>query len=315
MDPSTQNPLGYGDSRQPELRCIILGAVVVVRASDDKLLRLVRERLPCGTRLVSDAVTADATYTLCEVPGANGRAPAWRLFSGVQSMGETCDLDEALHALDCQLEWRMAVHARGFVLVHAGVVGSAGLAIVIPGRSMSGKSTLVAALLRRGALYYSDEYAVLDEHGHVRPFPRPLRMRVGGGGRLLQPAEAFGAQIGRSPLPVALIICARHAPRAGVVLRRLSPTQSVLELVSHTAAIRLDPDRVLARLGRVAAGAATLAGTRGDADAFADMVMQYPLDDAEKGPTWFRGVTPPAQSTDSVPRRSSTTRIRVPLMP
>ena len=38
-----------------------------------------------------------------------------------------------------------------------------GRAIVIPGRTFSGKSTLVAELVRAGATYYSDEYAVEDE--------------------------------------------------------------------------------------------------------------------------------------------------------
>ena len=56
------------------------------------------------------------------------------------------------------------------LFVHAGVVGWRGLAIVIPGRGSTGKSTLVAELVRRGAVYYSDAFAVLDEAGRVHPY-------------------------------------------------------------------------------------------------------------------------------------------------
>src|SRR6267142_2744385 len=45
------------------------------------------------------------------------------------------------------------------------------------GRSLSGKTTLVRELLRRGATYYSDEFAVVDDFGNIHPFPRPLGIR------------------------------------------------------------------------------------------------------------------------------------------
>ena len=64
----------------------------------------------------------------------------------------------------------LAERARNRIFIHAGVVGWQGRAIVIPGRSFSGKSTLVAALLQAGATYYSDEFAVLDGRGYVHPF-------------------------------------------------------------------------------------------------------------------------------------------------
>ena len=65
----------------------------------------------------------------------------------------------------------IAEFAVGKVFLHAGVVGWKGRAIVIPATSFSGKTTLVAELVKRGAQYYSDEYAVLDAEGKVEPFP------------------------------------------------------------------------------------------------------------------------------------------------
>src|SRR4051794_20574153 len=54
---------------------------------------------------------------------------------------------------------------------------------VIPRVSHSGKTTLVAALVRAGATYYSDEYAVFDAQGSVHPYARPLGIRDGNGDR------------------------------------------------------------------------------------------------------------------------------------
>jgi len=51
---------------------------------------------------------------------------------------------------------------RDFLLLHAGAVSGAGGAMVIPAAAGVGKSSLVAALLRRGFHYLSDEAGVID---------------------------------------------------------------------------------------------------------------------------------------------------------
>ena len=65
------------------------------------------------------------------------------------------------------------------LMMHAGVVAWKGKAIVLPGTSHAGKTTLVTALVEAGATYYSDEYAVLDAKGHVSPYARRLSLRDG----------------------------------------------------------------------------------------------------------------------------------------
>ena len=72
--------------------------------------------------------------------------------------------------LDAQMRLFIAANARDWLFVHAGVVAHGGRALVAPGDSFSGKTTLVRALLAAGATYYSDEYAVLDEAGRVHPY-------------------------------------------------------------------------------------------------------------------------------------------------
>jgi hypothetical protein len=71
----------------------------------------------------------------------------------------------------------VAEFAIGKVFLHAGVVAWNNRALIIPAKSFQGKTTLVAELVKKGAVYYSDEYAVLDEDGLVHPFPKKLSMR------------------------------------------------------------------------------------------------------------------------------------------
>ena len=77
------------------------------------------------------------------------------------------NLDLILDTLESDLQLHVAEQARRRLFVHAGVVGWKGRAIVIPGRSFTGKTTLVAELVRAGASYYSDEYALIDSRGKI----------------------------------------------------------------------------------------------------------------------------------------------------
>ena len=105
------------------------------------------------------------------------------LYADAVRLARTKNTDQVLEALETDLQLYVAERARRRVFVHAGVVGWRGRAIVIPGRTMSGKTTLVRALVRAGATYYSDEYAVLDERGRVHPYLKPMSMRENGDGR------------------------------------------------------------------------------------------------------------------------------------
>lgn len=72
---------------------------------------------------------------------------------------------------------RLAVEHSPLLCIHAGVVSGPDGLIAIPGESGLGKTTLVAALLRVGFGYVSDEALALDRAtGAVTPFPRPLSL-------------------------------------------------------------------------------------------------------------------------------------------
>ncbi len=131
---------------------------------------------------------------------------------------------------------------------------------------MSGKSTLVRELLRAGADYYSDEFAVLDSEGLVHPFPRRLSLRQEGGlpARRCVAAE-LGSRTGVEPLPVGTIVFARYRPGARWRPTPLSPGQAVLELLKSTFCALQQPELALNALDRVVVQARSWKGFRGEA--------------------------------------------------
>jgi hypothetical protein len=124
----------------------------------------------------------------------------------------------------------------------------------------------VAALVRAGATYYSDEYAVFDPRGRVHPYPKPLSLRDAAGERQRKcRVEELGGRAGTQPLPVGLIVATPYQPGAPWHPRNLSPGRAVLMLMEHTVLARLRPAFALATLQRVVSGAATLQGSRREA--------------------------------------------------
>lgn len=82
------------------------------------------------------------------------------------------------------------------VLVHAAVASLDGRALVAPGRSGAGKTTLVAALALAGWTYLSDEVACLGPDGaRVRPYPRPLALEPGSWGLVPDAVDRWPAGV------------------------------------------------------------------------------------------------------------------------
>lgn len=81
------------------------------------------------------------------------------LYADSKKLTESLDVETMFELFESSLKLFVAEMAPERVFVHAGVIGWHGKAILIPGRSYSGKITLVSELVRAGASYYSDEYA------------------------------------------------------------------------------------------------------------------------------------------------------------
>jgi hypothetical protein len=243
------------------------GLAIGLRADPPVLLARLVERLPPGWR-PSRARRLRRAYTL-----AARRRGASTLHAGSVRIAAVPRRAAVLDAFERDLQHYVAEWAPERVFVHAGVVGWRGAAIVVPGRSMSGKTTLVAALLRAGATYYSDEYAVLDLRGRVHPFARPLALRDPAGRRRRRGPAALGAATGARPLPVGLVVVSRYRAGARWRPRRLSPAVGALALMANTVSARRQPARALAAIQAVVLGASVLQGTRGEASAMARALL------------------------------------------
>lgn len=169
-----------------------------------------------------------------------------------------------------ELELWVAEHARGLIFVHAGVVYVDGFAVLLPGRSFSGKSTLVSALVDRGALYGSDEYAVISADGFVHPYPRPISLRDEDGSR--PRITVPRSQIGR-PGRVSMVAHVAYRPEAEPDLRPIVASQSLLRLLDNTVAAQSRTEESLSALIEATKDASAVAGTRGSAEAAADELL------------------------------------------
>ena len=197
-----------------------------------------------------------------------------RVMCDEQSIAGPFDLRLALGILDAELRMYIALHAPDHVFVHAGVVGVEDRAIVLPGRSFAGKTTLVAALVKAGAEYWSDEYAVLDPDGLVHPYPKPLSVRINDTRETdEQPVESLGGRAGDRPLPIALIAFTSYRPEAAWALRPCSAGEGAVKLLEHSIAARSRPEQVLAAVRRAATDAMVLEGERGDAGQAASALL------------------------------------------
>jgi hypothetical protein len=188
-------------------------------------------------------------------------------------LGTGLDATAAARAVEADLESFLAEHAPRRVFVHAGVVIWKGRAILLPGSSRAGKSSLVAALVAAGAAYFSDEFAVLDEAGRVHPFARRLALRQADGSVRRVWAEELGGRTARGARPIGAVIVARYREGATWRPRTLSPGQAALALLSHTVAARARSSEALRVLRGVAEQAVALRGHRGEAARVAEALL------------------------------------------
>jgi hypothetical protein len=176
------------------------------------------------------------------------------------------EMADLFTTFESHLQLMAAFLAEGYLFVHAGVVGWQDRAIVMPGRSFTGKTSLVTALVQAGATYYSDEYAIFDPQGRVHPYPRPLSIREETGRKpRLCPVEQLGGQAGQEPLPVGLVLVTEYQAGARWQPRALSPSRAILALMDNTVAARRNPEFSLPVLHQVVSGATTLKSKRGEA--------------------------------------------------
>jgi hypothetical protein len=224
----------------------------------DALAYLPLECEPCSSP------SATPRYSL--VRRTDSRETSYHLYRNGRRLFACRDRRDLLDRFGSTISLDVAEASPLRTFVHAGIVGWGKAGVLIPGRSFSGKTTLVAELVRAGATYYSDEFAVIDRLGMVHPYARPLQVRQGDSDRQTQhPVEEFGGVAGIQPLPVELVIVSRYAPEARWRPRQLSPGLGLLEILDNTVSARRSPAVVLGTLKRVVSEALVVRGVRGEA--------------------------------------------------
>lgn len=252
------------------------GVTLGVRVSDPALLPALRARLPRDAQ-ACDAEVVERYFSVIlggKKPGSRIRAFNM-LYLDHSQAARSHELEDVLGAFESWTRLSVAEFAPTRIFVHAGAVGWKGRAILIPGKTRSGKSSLVAELVKAGATYYSDEFAVLDETGHVHPFAKPLSMRATPTARQHDVAvEDFGGRIGEEPLPVGLVVMSQYKTGARWRPQKLSPGLGMLEMLTNTVSARRAAERALATLERVASTAPVIKSERGEAALTAARILQ-----------------------------------------
>jgi hypothetical protein len=231
-------------------------------AESGALLDRMKRHVPHGS-VPGKGLPADAgEFALRRARSTSG----YDVFANEDLLAEAEALDDALILLGGHMMIHVAEHAPEYVFLHAGVVAWKDRALLLPGQSHAGKSTLVAELVRSGATYYSDEFALLDLQGRVHPFARDIRMRrPGAPDQVPLPLQQLDGHAGTAPLPVSMVVFAEFAEHARWAPEAVTPGRAVLELLLHSTPVQRTPDRTLATLTAMVRHARVWKSQRGEA--------------------------------------------------
>lgn len=113
----------------------------------------------------------------------------------------------------------------------------------------AGKSLLVSELLRRGATYFSDEYALIDAEGWVHPYPRPLLLRDGQDSFPVLPTE-WNQATAHTAAPVGWILSLVYQPASIRRLTAVPKSHALLTLLRNTPQVLAESTDIMAAFQR-----------------------------------------------------------------
>jgi hypothetical protein len=187
--------------------------------------------------------------------------------SSIQAIGLVPHL---IHAVDEAVVERLVT----LRAVHAGTVTLRGRVLLLPGATHSGKSSIVAELLRRGAVYFSDEYALIDADGLAHPYPRPLLLRNGSPEQFPVLAGERNAQVGDAPAAVGWILLLEYQAGSSWHIAPVPQSLALLALLQNTPHALADSPQMIEMFQRAVSGAACYSGRRAEAADAATEIMR-----------------------------------------
>jgi hypothetical protein len=209
---------------------------------------------PTSTGATSSAEEELAVYTL--LAPRNG---TFRVDQGDKEALTCSDLELAIWTLGGLAREYVAFHAATGIFVRGASVMCGKRAIVVIGPPLSGRTTLVAELIRAGASPWSDEYAVFAQDGRV--------------GRFGVRSQSNGSrdQAGYAPLGMVLITAFR--PGVEWSPSRLSDGESLLAMLAHAIPARGRSALTMSVLRKAVTGTVTIRGDRGEAQPAAEAIL------------------------------------------
>lgn len=243
-----------------------------------------------GIRAAGSSPAASALLERCIFPSlprkaANGEAPhlalwleeaagKFELSAGDVSIGSATEAMRLAPEVVRVVDETVIRRLEDLRAMHAAVVAFGDRALLLPAATHSGKSSLAAELLRRGATYYSDEYALIDRQGRVHPYPRPLLLRDGRPEQIPVLPEECGSRAGIGPAPIRWIVGLRYLPGKAWHVSPVPQSEGVLLLLQNTPHVWARTPDLLETLSQAVAGAACFVGTRGEAAEAAEQILR-----------------------------------------
>lgn len=254
------------------------GVKIGISIDDAVLARATRANMPRILPVRRKAIDESTVEHWFSVTATENGVLKYRLAVNSQFEGEFETRRQLIESLASRLRLTVAEYAPDYIFLHAGAVSFEGRAIIIPGKSFSGKTTLVAELIKRNCAYLSDEYAVLDRDGLVHPFTKKLSLR-------LTPddyrqtdvsAEKLGGKKQKTPVPVGCLLITEYVKnKKRPALKFHTSGQGVMAALANSISVRRNPKSVLEVLSRVADQATVIKCRRGDAEQFADLLLAH----------------------------------------
>jgi hypothetical protein len=252
----------------PQIAFESFGVAMALATNDDTLWPALERCVPphataCGADAVQHRFLVrlaengmyDVRYDIREGKPAGEMDPlSW--------IASTVERRFALAMADAYVHNTVALHAPAHVFIQGGVVADGSSAVVLPGKPLTGRTTLVEALVAAGLTYVSDEYAVVDARGTVSRYARPLPSGAGADAEV------------DDPLPVGAIVLTGYRPGAVWQPERRSSGQTLLGLMAHAIGGQERPEQTMQALKAIVeAGPVVFESPRDEAQATADLLV------------------------------------------
>jgi hypothetical protein len=245
------------------------GVPVRLEAGDDDLAAtLARLYAASFARAVGSAPAADELSASIARVGDGHRI-------AVEGRDERIEPDATagVRALHHELLQALMVRRRELYFVHAAVVTWRGRALVLPGLSRAGKSTLALALVLAGAGFLSDELLAFTPENRAEPLPRALKLRdecvhafpelahafTGSGEGRSVPFEALRADVVAAPAALGAVAVPRWDPAATDRPEPITRGEALLALAASSLNFGAHRAGSLDRLADLVGDAATFA--------------------------------------------------------